>query len=116
MPGFFVKRYRGPEDRKGRTSSAGRPFAAGVVLLILLALSTFACSPDDVANLHAEQLKKMLAADTKPVVVDTRSEAEYLQGHVPGAILISQEKVEIADRFLPGDKDAVIVFYCRGAG
>jgi len=49
-------------------------------------------------------------------VVDTRTEGEYMRGHIPGAILISQEKVNIVDRFLPPDKETAIVFYCRGSG
>jgi rhodanese-related sulfurtransferase len=49
-------------------------------------------------------------------VVDTRTEGEYRDGHIPGAILVPELKAPIADRFLPPEKDLTIVFYCRGAG
>jgi len=46
-------------------------------------------------------------------VVDVRTQQEYDQGHIPGAILIPNETiVDTPPAQLP-DKDAVILVYCR---
>ena len=86
------------------------------LLLLLPLLAAAACEFDGAVNVSAEKLHGMLASDKTVVVVDTRSEREYRDGHIPGATLIPEEKVRIADRFLPPEKDTTIVFYCRGSG
>ena len=90
--------------------------AAHFFLLLLPLLVTASCNFDSPGNLSAEQLHTMLASGKPVLVVDTRSVEEYREGHIPGAILISQEKAGIADRYLPAQKDLAIVFYCRGGG
>ena len=87
-----------------------------MLLLALLMLAFQACDPTGINNLNADELKKLINSGEKLLIVDTRSEYEYTQGHIPKAILISQEKVSIAYRFLPDNKDIILVFYCRGAG
>ena len=56
------------------------------------------------------------AAGAGPVVIDTRSSADWAQGRIPGALSIPRS--ELADRapsMLP-DRDADIVVYCWGPG
>jgi phage shock protein E len=90
---------------------------AGLALLCIITFAASACG-SDVPNLKAEELKELLASDKRVLVVDTRSEAEYVRGHIPGAILVSEEKVQVVDRFFPAgtEKETTIVFYCRGGG
>jgi rhodanese-related sulfurtransferase len=75
-----------------------------------------ACDPDAINNLTAEELKKMIESKEALLVVDTRTEFEYERGHIPTAILITQEKAGFVQRFLPEDKNLPLVFYCSGAG
>lgn len=58
------------------------------------------------------ELAERLASDPPPLVLDVRPAAEFLAGHVPGAI--SLPPGDLADRVkrLPADHD--IVAYCRG--
>jgi phage shock protein E len=111
-----VKRLRGinipDNDPRNTPFRAG----AGLFLFLLLILSVAACDLDGEGNLRAEKLHEMIASGKPILVVDTRTEAEYKDGHIPGAVLISQDKAGIADRFLPARKDLTIVFYCRGSG
>jgi rhodanese-related sulfurtransferase len=61
------------------------------------------------------ELAERLADDPPPVVLDVRPAAEFLAGHVPGAISLPPGDVaEIADRVrrLPAGSD--VVAYCRG--
>ena len=52
-------------------------------------------------------------SETGYIILDVRTQEEYDQGHIPGAIVISHE--EIADRAeeVLTDKDQLILVYCR---
>ena len=111
-----MKRHKSPKGSRIRRAHDMRALAASILLLTLFSFSALACGPNDIQNVDAKELKNMIGSVPNLLVVDTRSEAEYREGHIPGAILISQEKASIVERFLPENKDTVIVFYCRGAG
>jgi rhodanese-related sulfurtransferase len=56
------------------------------------------------------------AAGARPVVIDTRSAAGWVQGRIPGALHIpGSELADLAPAMLP-DRDADIVVYCWGPG
>ena len=48
------------------------------------------------------------------IVVDVRRDDEYKAGHIPGAVLLTMEKItaETAAKVLP-DKSQMILIYCR---
>ena len=87
-----------------------------MVLLFTLVFPVSCILSEDFKNLKAEELKKMIDEGSKMLIVDTRGEYEYLQGHIPNAINIPQEKFDIIETLLPKNKDMQIVFYCRGYG
>jgi rhodanese-related sulfurtransferase len=62
---------------------------------------------------------EILAAQRKrpaPVIVDTRTAAEYDEVHVRGALHVPPERVVPEAARLPQDKATTLVFYCRGPG
>ena len=64
-------------------------------------------------QITAEDAKKLMDAESDYIIVDARTEEEFAEGHIPGAILIPE--YEIADRAraeLP-DKEQLILVYCR---
>lgn len=63
--------------------------------------------------ISAEQAKTMIDAGGV-VVVDVRTENEYLQGHIRDAILVPNESISTIDNpdLLP-DTHAVLLVYCR---
>lgn len=61
-----------------------------------------------------EQLKKLLDGDTVMTVVDARNPEEYQEVHIKGAINIPQKQFSQHRDRLPGDKSAMIIFYCNG--
>lgn len=70
-----------------------------------------------ISDLTTEELKQRLDDPRKIVVVDTRTEQEYRQGHISGAINISSQasnQFEDIARLLPENKETPLVFYCRG--
>ena len=89
----------------------------------LIALLTFAlpfgcvgCSDGGSATyeqISGAEAKALMDSESGYIVIDARTQEEYDQGHIPGAILIPE--YEIADRAekeLP-DKDQLILVYCR---
>ena len=89
----------------------------------LIALLTFTlpfgcvgCS--DVGSATYDQIsgaeaKALMDSESGYIIIDARTQEEYDEGHIPGAILVPE--YEIADRAeneLP-DKDQLILVYCR---
>lgn len=64
-------------------------------------------------SITPEQAKKMMDESTGYVILDVRTQAEYDEGHLEGAILIPDYEVEQrAEAELP-DKNQLIFVYCR---
>ena len=89
----------------------------------LIALLTFTlpfgcvgCSDGDSANyeqISGAEAKALMDSESGYIIIDARTQEEYDEGHIPGAILIPE--YEIADRAekeLP-NKDQLILVYCR---
>ena len=89
----------------------------------LIALLTFAlpfgcvgCSSGGSASydqISGAEAKALMDSESGYIIIDARTQSEYDEGHIPGAILIPE--YEIADRAeneLP-DKDQLILVYCR---
>ena len=89
----------------------------------LIALLTFTlpfgcvgCSDGGSASydqIGGAEAKALMDSESGYIIIDARTQEEYDQGHIPGAILIPE--YEIADRAekeLP-DKDQLILVYCR---
>jgi len=89
------------------------------ILPLMIFMMFFAAScelTDDFRVIEAEELKKMMDEKTPFLLVDNRSEYEYRDARIPGAINIPQQKFRFLEELLPKDKTFLIVFYCRGGG
>ena len=93
----------------------------GLCLLLAGILSILLCACTDTKenkeavymNITAEEAKKIMDTESEYVVLDVRTEEEFAQGHIPGAMLIPDYAIrEEAEKALP-DKDALILVYCR---
>ena len=87
---------------------------AGVLGILLWAcVDTKDNKEAEYMNITAEEAKKIMDTESEYVVLDVRTEEEFAQGHIPGAILIPDYAIrEKAETALP-DKDALILVYCR---
>ena len=57
--------------------------------------------------------KKIMDSGEEHIILDTREQDEFDEGHIPGAILIPYTEIENkAEEMLP-DKDKLILVYCR---
>ena len=86
------------------------------LLTFTLPLGCVGCSGGGSASydqISVAEAKALMDSESGYVIIDARTQEEYDQGHIPGAILIPE--YEIADRAekeLP-DKDQLILVYCR---
>ena len=81
-------------------------------LLAVLGLTT-ACGQGNFENTNVQGFAELIA-DSGVVILDVRTAAEFVEGHLKGAILIDQGQsdfVEKAKATLPIDKN--IAIYCR---
>ncbi|MGR9072408.1 MAG: rhodanese-like domain-containing protein [Gammaproteobacteria bacterium] len=72
-----------------------------------------ACSGDVKTRLTPEELLQAIESDCPPVVVDVRSESEFLSGHVPGALHIPFWSAFTADELSGYQAPQPIVVYCE---
>ena len=64
-------------------------------------------------QISGSEAKALMNSESGYIIIDARTQSEYDEGHISGAILIPE--YEIADRAekeLP-DKDQLILVYCR---
>ena len=64
-------------------------------------------------NITAQEAKQIMDTQEGYIILDTRAQYEYDEGHIPGAIVIPHDEIEEkAEQMLP-DKDQLILVYCR---
>ena len=85
------------------------------VLLLCLALFTACGTHQDSSytQISAEQAMTIMDEQEDYILLDVRTESEFAEGHIEGAILIPNTEITSrAEEELP-DKDALILLYCR---
>lgn len=91
-----------------------------LILFLLTAILLTACgqaNPNSqeavYMNITAQEAKQIMDGEEGYIILDTRTQAEYDEGHIPGAIVISHDEIEEkAEQLLP-HKDQLILVYCR---
>ena len=90
----------------------------GLILLMLLFLT--ACGQNhqkeqgvEYVNITAEEAKRIMDSEENYIILDTRTQEEYDESRIPGAILIPYDEIlEKAEGVLT-DKEQLILVYCR---
>ena len=88
-------------------------FALAVMLLTACGQATENPKEAIYMNITAEQAKQMMDTESGYIILDVRTQEEYDEAHIPGAIVIPNTELEArAESELP-DKDQMILVYCR---
>ena len=87
-------------------------------LIILATLfSLFGClnSKNDVSYQHitADEAKVLMDSEEGYIILDVRTDVEFAEGHIPGAILIPDYEIKERAEEILTDKDQLILVYCR---
>lgn len=64
-------------------------------------------------KITAEEAKERMDKDDKIIILDVRTEEEYREGHIPGAIVIPNETISSEPLKELPDLDQEILVYCR---
>lgn len=64
-------------------------------------------------QVDTEAAKELMDTEGDYVILDARTQTEYDEGHIPGAILIPHDTVATAAENALPDKDQLILVYCR---
>ena len=87
--------------------------------MLLISLSLFgltACNGgtnSTYEQITAKEAKEIMDAEKDYIIIDARTEEEFAEGHIKGAILIPEyEIVKRAEKELP-NKEQLILVYCR---
>ena len=91
-----------------------------LVFLLLAVMILTACGQNKengqgavYVNITAEEAKQIMDSEEGYIILDVRTQEEYDQGHIPGAIVISHEKISEKAEEVLTDKDQLILVYCR---
>ena len=97
-----------------------------LLLLVLSALALTACSPQAMEKGAAEDIQAntyrqigmaeavaMMEAEQDYILLDVRTQAEFEDKHIPGAICIPNETIASDEIEELPDKDQLILVYCR---
>ena len=64
-------------------------------------------------NITAAEAKQIMDSQEGYVIRDVRTQEEYDEGHIPGAILIPDFEIKAKAEGVLTDKDQLILVYCR---
>ena len=64
-------------------------------------------------QINGAEAKTLMVKESGYIIIDARTQSEYDEGHIPGAILIPEYEIaQRAESELP-DKNQLILVYCR---
>ena len=64
-------------------------------------------------QINGAEAKTLMDRESGYIIIDARTQSEYDEGHIPGAILIPEYEIaQRAENELP-DKNQLILVYCR---
>ena len=90
-----------------------------IILLLMMVLLT-ACATGKAntqeavyMNITAQEAKQIMDREEGYIILDVRTQEEYDQGHIPGAIVIPNTEIEARAEDELTDKNQLILVYCR---
>jgi rhodanese-related sulfurtransferase len=90
------------------------------ILLLLAVMLLTACGQDKengketvYMNITAEEAKIIMDSEEGYIILDVRTQEEYDQGHIPGAVCFPLADIECKAKVFIPDKDTMYLIYCR---
>lgn len=88
-----------------------------LIAAVCLALALAGCAPGNEPSafrqVNAQTAMELMQTEENAQIVDVRTEAEYAEGHIPGAICIPNESIGTDPVPELPDLDQTILVYCR---
>lgn len=100
--------------KKAIVVAAASAFVASVVALSGCAGAEVGVSSDEsFKRIDQTEAMEMMESETDFVILDVRTEAEFAEGHIPGAVNVPVESIGGEPPSQLPDKDQLIMVYCR---
>ena len=86
-----------------------------VLTMFLAAILLVSCanSQEVYMNITPETAKQIMDTSKDYVILDVRTQEEFDQAHIPGAILIPNDQISAEAERVLVDKNQLILVYCR---
>ena len=86
-----------------------------LVMLLFAGCSQAKGNPQEASfvNITAEKAKQLMDTEENYIILDVRTQEEYDQGHIPGAILIPDNRIDADAEKVLTDQNQLILVYCR---
>lgn len=89
-----------------------------IAALLLVLLTMVGCGRPvekeaSYVNITAQEAKELMDREEGYIILDVRTEEEFAQGHIPGAILIPDYEIGQKAGEMLSDKNQMILVYCR---
>ena len=92
-----------------------------VLLMTAIMLITAGCGKSEAEReekamfqkITMEEAKVMMAEQENYILLDVRTQEEYQNGHIPGAICVPNEEIGSTEPEELPDKEQLILVYCR---
>ena len=84
-----------------------------VLVFIIVICLVSSCSPIIIATIETDQFKKTLDQTPNPQLVDVRTYAEFIEGYLPGAILMDIREATFDSLITQLDKTRPVFVYCN---
>ena len=86
-----------------------------VLTMFLVAILLVSCanSQEVYMNITPETAKQIMDTSKDYVILDVRTQEEFDQSHIPGAILIPNDQISAEAEQVLMDKNQLILVYCR---
>ncbi len=68
---------------------------------------------NDYLQVNAKEAKALMDTKTDYIILDVRTAEEYAEGHIPNAVLIPHNEINLRAEKELTDKDQLILVYCR---
>ena len=84
------------------------------IFAVLLLLT--GCGAEDAPayrQVSSDEAAAMMASESDYLILDVRTQEEYEQGHIPGAVCVPNESIGSGELSALPRKDQLILVYCR---
>lgn len=89
-----------------------------IITLIVMSIAfLFGCTTQDktqeVKKISPQEAKNMMDENDSIIILDVRTQEEFDEGHLEGAVLVPDNEINQKAEEILLDKDVTIIVYCR---
>jgi rhodanese-related sulfurtransferase len=88
-------------------------FSLGILAIGMISLIGCKKENDIIKTIDSKEAKEIMEQNEDVIILDVRTEEEFREGHIKGAILLPDYEVEEKAEEVLVDKSTTVLVYCR---